>query len=131
MKKEKEKKIDVMHLFTELNKFNDVVFTEQGHTYTVGGQEAISVTTFIGQFKETFDQISKSRTMILVSRELHNLTVCKKLMFFTGVELAQYGPTETILEQDGPAQELMKKQLRIISPKFEQAYKTSVKSVMS
>ena len=56
MKKEKEKKIDIMFLYTELNKFNDVVFTEKGHTYTVGGQEAISVTTFIGQFKETFER---------------------------------------------------------------------------
>ena len=54
--KEKEKKIDAMHLFTELNKFNDVVFTEEGHTYTVGGQKATSVTTFIGQFKKPFDK---------------------------------------------------------------------------
>ena len=82
-------------------------------------------------FKATFDKISKSRTMILVSRDLHNLTVCKKLMFFDGTELAQYGPTAAILEQEGPAQDLMKKQLRVMSPKFEQDYKTSIKSVMS
>ena len=69
--------------------------------------------------------------MILVSRDLHNLTVCKKLMFFNGTELAQYGQTTAILEQDGPAKDLMKKQLRVISPKFEQDYKTSIKSVVS
>jgi len=56
MKMEKEKKIDIMFLYTELNKFNDVVFTEEGHTYTVGGQKAISVTTFIGQFKKPFER---------------------------------------------------------------------------
>ena len=88
-------------------------------------------TDSILRFKATFDKISKSRTMILVSRDLHNLTVCKKLMFFNGTELAQYGPTAAILEQDGPAKDLMKKQLRVISPKFEQDYKTSIKSVMS
>ena len=35
-----------------------------------------------------------------------------------------------ILEQDGPAKDLMKKQLRVISPKFAQDYETSIKSVM-
>ena len=50
---EKGVKIDI---FKELNKFNEVVFTERGHTYTVGGQKATSVTTFIGQFKETFER---------------------------------------------------------------------------
>jgi ATP-binding cassette subfamily B protein len=88
-------------------------------------------TDSILRFKATFDKISKSRTMILVSRDLHNLTVCKKLMFFNGTELAQYGPTGEILEQEGPAKDLMKKQLRVISPKFEQDYKTSIKSVLS
>ena len=81
-------------------------------------------------FKDSFDQISKSRTVILISRDLHNLTVCKKLMFFAGPNLAQFGPTGSILEQDGPAQELMRKQLRVISPKFEQAFKASTKSVL-
>ena len=52
-------------------------------------------------------------------------------MFFNGTELAQYGPTAAILEQDGPAKDLMKKQLRVISPKFEQDYTASIKSVMS
>ena len=88
-------------------------------------------TDSILRFKATFDKISKSRTMILVSRDLHNLTVCKKLMFFNGTELAQYGPTAAILEQDGPAKNLMKKQLRVISPKFEQDYTASIKSVVS
>ena len=88
-------------------------------------------TDSILQFKATFDKISKSRTMILVSRDLHNLTVCKKLMFFDGTKLAQYGPTALILEQDGPEKDLMKKQLRVMSPKFEQDYKASIKSVMS
>jgi ATP-binding cassette subfamily B protein len=88
-------------------------------------------TDSILRFKATFDKISKSRTMILVSRDLYNLTVCKKLMFFNGTELAQYGQTAAILEQDGPAKDLMKKQLRVISPKFEQDYKTSIKSVVS
>ena len=43
-------------IFKELNRFNDVVFTEKGHTYTVGGQKATSVTTFIGQFKKPFER---------------------------------------------------------------------------
>lgn len=51
--KERVEKIDI---FKELNRFNDVVFTEQGHTYTVGGKKATSVTTFIGQFKKPFER---------------------------------------------------------------------------
>jgi len=51
--KEKDMKIDV---FEELNKFNDVVFTEKGHTYTIGGKLATSVTTFIGRFKKPFQR---------------------------------------------------------------------------
>ena len=41
-------------IFKELNKFNNVVFTENGHTYTIDGESATSVTTFIGKFKEPF-----------------------------------------------------------------------------
>jgi len=41
-------------IFKELNKFKDVVFTEEGHTYTIEGNPATSVTTFIGQFKKPF-----------------------------------------------------------------------------
>ena len=52
-------------------------------------------------------------------------------MFFDGTELAQYGPTAAILQQDGPAKDLMKKQLRVMSPKFEQDYTASIKSVVS
>jgi hypothetical protein len=42
-------------IFEELNKFNNVVFTEKGHSYTVGGRPAISVTTFLKKFKEPFN----------------------------------------------------------------------------
>ena len=87
-------------------------------------------TESILNFKESFDQIAKSRTVILISRDLHNLTVCKKLMFFSGPNLTQFGPTASVLEQSGPAQELMRKQLRVISPKFEQTFKASIKSVL-
>jgi ATP-dependent exoDNAse (exonuclease V) beta subunit len=41
-------------IFKELNKFNNVVFTEEGHTYTLGGEPLTSVTTFIGKFKKPF-----------------------------------------------------------------------------
>ncbi len=41
-------------IFKELNKFKDVVFTEDGHTYTIEGKPATSVTTFIGQFKKPY-----------------------------------------------------------------------------
>jgi hypothetical protein len=43
-------------IFKELNKFNNVVFTEDGHTYTVDGKPATSVTTFIGKFKKPFER---------------------------------------------------------------------------
>jgi hypothetical protein len=51
-------------------------------------------------------------------------------MFFSGANLAQFGSTLDILNEDGPAKELMKKQLRVISPKFEQDYQSSVKSIV-
>jgi ATP-binding cassette subfamily B protein len=88
-------------------------------------------TDSILQFQNSFDSIAKSRTVILISRELHNLSPCRKLMFFSGAKLAQFGPTLSILSEAGPAQDLMKKQLRVISPKFEQDYKTLVKSIVT
>ncbi len=88
-------------------------------------------TDSILSFQKSFDSIAKSRTVILISRELHNLSPCKKLMFFSGPRLAQFGPTLSTLNEPGPAQDLMKKQLRVISPKFEQDYKTLVKSIVT
>jgi ATP-binding cassette subfamily B protein len=87
-------------------------------------------TDSILSFQKSFDGIAKSRTIILISRELHNLSPCKKLMFFSGPRLAQFGPTLSVLNEAGPAQELMKKQLRVISPKFEQDYQSLVKSIV-
>jgi len=43
-------------IFKELHKFNNVVFTENGHTYTIDGKPATSVTTFIGKFKKPFER---------------------------------------------------------------------------
>ena len=88
-------------------------------------------TDSILSFQDTFDSISKSRTVVLISRELHHLRMCKKIMFFSGPSLSQFGPTLNVLDQPGPAQDLMKKQLRIISPKFEKNYETLVKSIVS
>ena len=87
-------------------------------------------TDSILDFQKSFDSIAKSRTLILISRELHNLSPCKKIMFFSGAKLAQFGSTLDTLNEDGPAKELMKKQLRVISPKFEQDYQSSVKSIV-
>ena len=88
-------------------------------------------TDSILNFQDTFDSISKNRTVILISREIHHLSMCKKFMFFSGPTLSQFGPTLSVLNQAGPAQDLMKKQLRVISPKFEQNYGTLVKSIVS
>ena len=88
-------------------------------------------TDSILHFQKSFDSIAKSRTVILISRELHNLSPCKKLMFFSGPHLAQFGSTLSILNEPGPAQDLMKKQLRVISPKFERDYKTLIKSIVA
>jgi len=43
-------------IFKELNKFNNVVFTEEGHTYTLNGKPLTSVTTFISKFKKPFQK---------------------------------------------------------------------------
>jgi len=43
-------------IFKELNKFNNVIFTEEGHTYTLNGKPLTSVTTFIGKFKKPFQK---------------------------------------------------------------------------
>ena len=87
-------------------------------------------TDSILDFQKSFDSIAKSRTLILISRELHNLSPCRKIMFFSGAKLAQFGSTLDTLNEDGPAKELMKKQLRVISPKFEQDYQSSIKSIV-
>jgi len=81
------------------------------------------------EFKASFANISKSRTVFLISRDLHNLTLCKKLMFFEGPVLAQFDQTQNVLTESGPAQDLMKKQLKLLSPKFEQNYSSLIKSI--
>ena len=87
-------------------------------------------TDSILEFQKSFDNIAKSRTLILISRELHNLSRCKKLMFFSGSSLAQSGSTINILSEAGPAKDLMKKQLRVINPKLERDYETLIKSIV-
>jgi hypothetical protein len=51
-------------------------------------------------------------------------------MFFEGPVLAQFGQTQNVLTESGPAQDLMKKQLKLLSPKFEQNYNSLIKSIV-
>ena len=61
-------------IFEELNKFNDVVFTEDGHTYTIDGEPATSVTTFIGKFKKPFERdFWASRTAQKENKEVQEI----------------------------------------------------------
>lgn len=43
-------------IFQELNKFNNVVFTDSNHTYELDGKRMPSVTALIGKFKKPFDK---------------------------------------------------------------------------
>ena len=70
-------------------------------------------------FKANFDILSKSRTVILISKDIYNLSLCKKIMYFDGSKMVQFGATSAILSEDGPVKELLKKQLKVISPQFE------------
>lgn len=45
----------MLEIFEELNKFNNVVFHEEGHVYYIDGKEAISSTTLIGKYEKPFD----------------------------------------------------------------------------
>ena len=49
-----------MKVFLELNKFNHIQFFDQEHKYVIDGNEMISVTTFIGQYKKAFDRETQS-----------------------------------------------------------------------
>ena len=71
------------------------------------------------EFKEKFSFLAKSRTVIVVAKHLYNLNMCNKLMFLDKNKVAQFGPTGQVLEEEGPAQELLKQQLKVISPHFE------------
>ena len=42
-------------LITELNKFNNVVFTEEDHSYYLDGRRCISTTELIGRYKKKFE----------------------------------------------------------------------------
>ena len=59
----------MIELLTELNKFNDIVFNEENHTYKHGGVDCISVTSVIGLYKEEFDT-QKIATAYAVKRGL-------------------------------------------------------------
>jgi hypothetical protein len=42
-------------VFTELEKFNKIIFNEADHSYYIDGQECISVTSLISKFKKPFN----------------------------------------------------------------------------
>lgn len=54
-------------IFLELNKFNDIIFNEDDHTYFFRGKKCTSVTSLISKFKKPFDsdtiskRVAKSR----------------------------------------------------------------------
>ena len=84
-----QKKKDVKtNIFQELNKFNNVIFTEEGHTYTLNGKPLTSVTTFIGKFKKPFlkdfwadktaNKEGKTRQEILDKWDSISLRACNK-----------------------------------------------------
>ena len=45
-----------MKLIRELAKFNNIKYYDKPHKYYIDGEELTSVTTFIGKFKEQFDE---------------------------------------------------------------------------
>ena len=45
--------------------------------------------------------------------------MCNKLMFLDKNKVVQFGTIGQILKEEGPAQELLKQQLKVISPHFE------------
>jgi len=47
----------MLKIFKELNKFSNVIFHEDGHTYYIDGKEAISSTTLIGKYEKPFDEM--------------------------------------------------------------------------
>jgi ATP-dependent exoDNAse (exonuclease V) beta subunit len=59
----------VIDIFTELDKFNGIVFNEDAHTYYYDGTLCTSVTTVIGRYKEPFDT-QKIATAYAVKRGL-------------------------------------------------------------
>ena len=71
------------------------------------------------QFKDTFLRLSKGRTVILLSRNVYDLTICKKIAFFEGPKLAQFGNIADVIAADGPTKKLLMKQLKVINPSFE------------
>lgn len=47
--------LNQIEIFKELNKFNNVLFNEADHTYTIKGKKCTSVTQAISLFKKPFD----------------------------------------------------------------------------
>ncbi|PIE90687.1 MAG: hypothetical protein CR997_04545 [Acidobacteria bacterium] len=45
-----------MNTYLELNKFNHIRYLDEGHRYLIDNREMISVTTFIGLYKQVFDR---------------------------------------------------------------------------
>ena len=48
-----------MNIAVELHKFNNIVFSEKEHRYTINGNDAISVTTLLNIYKEEYCHLSK------------------------------------------------------------------------
>ena len=80
-------------------------------------------------FKENFSSLIKSRTVIVIAKNIYDLTECRKLMYLEDSTLKQFGPTWEILTSDGPARSYLKKQLRLISPQFEKMSSSVVEKV--
>ena len=71
------------------------------------------------QFKKSFPKLSKGRTVVLISRNVYDLTICKKIAFFEGPKLVQFGNSNDVIIEDGPTKKLLLKQLCVINPSFE------------
>ncbi len=93
------------------------------------GVFALLSSNSILQFRKNFSTLAKSRTIILISKDIHNLTICKNIFIFNSGKLSQSGPTSQLFEEPGPAQELLKKQLSLISPELDKHFEAIVKGI--
>lgn len=58
-----------MEIYSELNRFNNILYRDSDHTYTINGKVAISGTKFISRFYEPFDTLGMA-TKYAIKRQL-------------------------------------------------------------
>ncbi len=68
---------------------------------------------------EGVSELSRGRTLIIISQQIWYLKHCRKIIYMEDGEIKQMGPTKDVMSQDGPIKSFSNQQLQIVSNRLQ------------